>query len=290
MKRNVVCHCRLVQQCVKETPEKTLLDKPAVAPFRKLTAVVVLAGLALFAAKGCSPRPDLETSRKFQEAQSIFDNAKSPQDFLHAAAVYQEILDSGMNSGAVLFNRGNALMRAGETGRAIAAYRQAQRCLPTNPYLAANLQYALGNGAEESAHGRPLALYVLFWQDWISYAGKFRLLAAAAFVTFALACAGLFLQNRWPPRLAVAGLVITGILAVSAAYDWNRFDRTRHGVVVANDVIARMGYSESYQPAFTKPLAEGAEFTVLEQRDDWLFIRLPGNQEGWIKKDAAVVY
>ena len=257
---------------------------------RSIAAVAVVAGLTLFAAKGCAPRPDLEVSRKFQEAQSIFDNAQSPQDFMHAAAVYQEILDSGVKSGAVLFNQGNALMRAGQTGRAIAAYRQAQRFRPTDPYLEANLQYALGNVPEEAAPRRPLAQYVLFWQNWISYAGKFQLLAAVAGATFVLGCLGLFVQSRLPARLAIAGLVATAILAFSAAYDWNRFDRTTHGVIVANDVIARKGNNQSYQPAFTKPLEDGAEFTVLEQRGDWLLIRLPGNQEGWIKRETAVIY
>ena len=38
-------------------------------------------------------------------------------------------------------------MKAKQTGRAIAAYRQAQRYIPRNPYLDANLQFALGAGA-----------------------------------------------------------------------------------------------------------------------------------------------
>ena len=255
-----------------------------------VAAIAITVCLALFAVKGCALRPDLEVSHKFQEAQSIFDSAQSPEDFMHAAAVYQEILDSGVKSGAVLFNQGNALMRAEQTGRAIAAYRQAQRYLPNNPYLEANLQCALGNVPEEAAPRRPLAQYVLFWQNWISYAGKFRLLAAAAVVTFVLGGVGLFVASRLPTRLAIAGLVVTSVLAVSAAYDWNRFDRTTHGVIVANDVIARKGNNQSYQPAFTKPLEDGAEFTVLEQRGDWLLIRLPGNQEGWIKRETAVIY
>ena len=255
-----------------------------------ISTVFVVAGLTLFSTKGCATRPDLETSCKFQEAQSIFDEAKSPEDFMHAAAVYQEILDSGIESGAVLFNQGNALMRAGQPGRAIAAYRQAERFRPADPYLAANLQYALGENPAENVQARPLAMYVLFWQNWISYAGKFQFLAVAAVVTFVLACIALFVQSRLPSRLAVAGLVITAILAVSAAYDWNRFDRTQHGVIVENDVVARKGNSQSYQPAFTKPLEDGAEFSVVERRGDWLLIRLPGNQEGWIEDKAAVVY
>ncbi|MEA1952475.1 MAG: hypothetical protein U9N87_13935 [Planctomycetota bacterium] len=255
-----------------------------------ITSIAIAVGLALVVAKGCALRPDLEVSRKFQEAQAIFDEAASPDDFMHAAAVYQEILDSGIRSGAVLFNQGNALMRAGQAGRAIAAYRQAQRYRPGDPYLEANLQYAQGNVADKAGRSRPLFEYVLFWQDWISYAGKFRLLGAAALATFLLACAGLFVSSRLLSRLAVAALVVTAVLAVSAAYDWNRFDRVEHGVIVANDVVARKGNNASYQPAFTQPLEDGTEFSVLERRDDWIQIRLPGNQDGWIKDSAAMVY
>lgn len=255
-----------------------------------IVAIALTVGMSLVVGKGCALRPDLEVSRKFQEAQSIFDNATSPEDFMHAAAVYQEILDSGVRSGAVLFNQGNALMRAGQAGRAIAAYRQAERYRSGDPYLDANLQYALGSAADEAVGSRPLFEYVLFWQDWISYAGKFRLLGAAAVATFLLACMGLFVSSRIPSRLAVAAGVVTAILAVSAGYDWNRFDRVEHGVIVANDVVARKGNNASYQPAFTKPLEDGTEFSVCERRGDWLLIRLPGNQEGWIKDSAAVVY
>ena len=255
-----------------------------------MAAIALAVGMALVVGKGCALRPDLEVSRKFQEAQAIFDAAASPQDFMHAAAVYQEILDSGVRSGAVLFNQGNALMRAGQTGRAIAAYRQAARFRPADPYLEANLQYALGGVPDEAAGARPLLEYVLFWQDWISYAGKFRLLGAAAAATFLLGCAGLFVSSRVPSRLAVAGLVVTAILAGSAAYDWNRFDRVEHGVIVENDVVARKGNNPSYQPAFTRELEDGMEFSVRERRGDWLLICLPGNQEGWIEDSAAVVY
>ena len=39
-----------------------------------------------------------------------------------SAAKAQEILDAGVTSGVVLYNQGNAFMRAGQTGRAIACY------------------------------------------------------------------------------------------------------------------------------------------------------------------------
>ena len=77
-------------------------------------------------------------------------------------------------------------------------------------------------------------------------------------------------------------LALTVILAASAVYDWYRFERTEHGVVVQPEVVARKGNAESYDPAFTEPLKEGTEFRVLERRGTWLQIQLPGGIAGWV--------
>ena len=85
-------------------------------------------------------------AQTFQAAQQAFDKAQTPDDFLRAASLYQEILDAGLVSGAVLYNQGNAFLRGGHRGRAIACYRQAQRYRPRDPWLDHNLRCALGPG------------------------------------------------------------------------------------------------------------------------------------------------
>ena len=60
--------------------------------------------------------------------------------------------------------------------------------------------------------------------------------------------------------------------------------------VVENEVVARKGNAQSYEPAFTEPLGEGTEFQVVDRRGDWILIRLAGDQEGWIEDDTALVY
>jgi tetratricopeptide (TPR) repeat protein len=241
---------------------------------------------ALFSCRGA---PDLALGQKFQAAQQAFDKAQAPEDFLQAASLYQEIRDAGLVSGAVLYNQGNAFMRAGQRGRAIACYRQAQRYRPRDPYLDHNLRYALGANAAEPK--RAVFDYLLFWQNWLSYGGKFRLLGSAALVAFASAIAAVFLphRRRWLPLLGV-GVAFTLICGLSAAYDWYRFDVLQHGVLTADGVIARKGNAESYEPAFTQPLSEGTEFQVLERRAAWLLIRLPGAKEGWVPAERTVVY
>ena len=107
--------------------------------------LIVASGMAAYV--GCGRGVDFEAAHAFQQAQTAFDQAASPEDFLKVAGMYQSILDRGLVSGAVLYNQGNAMMRAGERGRAIAAYREATRYRPTDPYLQANLRYALGDRA-----------------------------------------------------------------------------------------------------------------------------------------------
>ena len=95
--------------------------------------------------------------------------------------------------------------------------------------------------------------------------------------------------NSWACLVLWAARDQEGI-AVSAGYDWYRFDGVRRGVVVRDEVVARKGNAQSYEPAFTEPLSRCTEFEVLDRRGDWVLIRLAGDQEGWIEDDSAVVY
>jgi hypothetical protein len=244
--------------------------------------------LCLFVLPGCARNLYPRLAQKFQAAQTAFDRATKPEDFVKVAAMYQEMIDDGAVSGAVFYNQGNAWMRAKQPGRAIAAYRQAERYLPRDPHLEANLQYALGLGV--STH-RPIFETVLFWQNWLSYPEKFYGAAAATLLTFCFASIMLFASRRrlWR-RLVLAGAAITVLLIVSAAYDWYRFDYVVHGVITQADVVARKGNAESYEPALSEKLSEGTEFQVLEHRGQWLLIRLPGGQEGWVLDRMAVTY
>jgi tetratricopeptide (TPR) repeat protein len=245
--------------------------------------------LILLLLPGCTRRANWETVHQFEAAQKTFDEATKPEDFVKAAAQYQELADAGVRSGAVYYNLGNAWIRAGQAGRAIAAYRQAQRYLPRNPYLLDNLRYALGRSAD--AQNTPVWETIFFWQNWLSYPEKFSAAALAIGLTFLCGVIQLWFPRRriWK-RLALAGLFMSGLLIASAAYDWYRFDYLIHGVVVQSEVTARKGNGENYAPAFNEKLTEGTEFRLLQRRGDWLSIRLRGGQEGWIPEKAAMSY
>jgi hypothetical protein len=251
--------------------------------------LLLIAALPLWLIAGCSRTPDGNLLRKFQAAQEAFDKASRPEEFVKVAAMYQEILDAGAVSGAVFYNQGNALMRARQPGRALAAYRQAQRYRPRDPDVEANLRAAQGPDASATAR-RPLVEMLLFWQNWLSYPEKFYAAAAVAMLAFVLGMAALLLRRRLWKRMSLAAVVLLGVLCLSAAYDWYRFDCVEHGVIARPKVIARKGNAASYEPAFTEPLAEGTEFRVRGRRADWLLVELAGGEEGWIEQDTAALY
>ncbi len=254
-------------------------------PHLRWAALVAVISIAA----GCGTSPDLPVSSRFQAAEQTFAGAESPQDFSRAARQYQEIIDDGFESGAVFYNQGNAWMRAGEIGRAVAAYRRAKRYRPRDPYLDANLRSALaGRG---STSDTSIADYVVFWQDSLSYPEKFLLTTVLLVLTLATG-----LGRHWQRRrvlfrrLFVTAAVLLTLSAVSTARDWHRFERTKHGVVITKETVARKGNSDNYEPAFTEPLTEGTEFTLVESRDEWLHVRLGDSGDGWIAARDAVVY
>ncbi len=243
---------------------------------------------ATFSLSGCGRPFDSELVLKFQQAQEQFEDAESQEDYLRVAGQYDEIRRAGVTNGAVLYNQGNAYMRAGQRGRAIACYRIALRYRPLDPDLQENLRFAL-EPIQQPPPKRSVIDYMLFWQGWISYPGKFQLATACAALAFALGVVALFIKRNTLRRTAWGALLFTMIFGLSATYDWYRFDVQQKGVVTGNEVTARRGNAESYEPAFNAALEEGIEFQVLERREKWLRIRVAAGV-GWVKASDVVTF
>lgn len=251
----------------------------------RLTNVLLLATVVF---SGCGSPPDLATSRLFQSAEKSFSDAESPEDFAEAAAVYQEMLDNAFRSGSVFYNQGNAWMQAGETGRAIAAYRQAKRYLPRDPYLDANLRTALA-GAQLQPD-RSLLDYVFFWQAAVSYSEK--LIITTVLLAIVLLFAVAYQLNR--QRIAVkrtmyAFLMLLILSGAAVGRDWQKYEKTVRGVMTTES-NARKGDSETYEPAFTQALSDGTEFEVITRRNAWIHARFGQTGTGWISSRDCVTY
>jgi hypothetical protein len=270
-----------------------LKKSPVVLRKRLSGAAMALLLLGSVFVSGCSSAPDLEASKKFQDAAQAFAEASTPDDFARVARLTQQVGDADFVSRAVLYNEGNAWMRAGETGRAIASYRQAQRYRPRDPYLEANLKNALSatHSNAEVTMEIGIAGYVFFWQNWLSYPEKFVVTTTLLAATLLLSLIGQFCGTRGVSRrLTFGGGLLCVIFMASTGWDWQRFDRTLHGVVTSEQAVARKGNADSYEAAFKDSLAEGTEFIVHEERNGWVLVQVGDAGTGWLSNRDVAIY
>ena len=272
-------------------PKDEAQNNGIVKMIRPFLCFLLLLGLSK--AGFASPRP---LDRLFAEAQSAFeladtlpatDNDAKTEAFRRVAVLYQGMIDRGVRSGAVYYNQGNAWTRAGEPGRAIAAYLTAKRYLPLDPYLDANLRSVAGAGFKES---KPMIESVLFWQNLVGYPQKLRWTLILGVLTFLLATTLLFRPRRLLRRVTLLMVVLSLVMTVSAIYDWYRFDYLSHAVVAIEQAMPRKGNSLQYEPAFTAPLALGTVGVVTGQRGDWVQLRFDTGKDAWLPKEQVVVF
>lgn len=256
---------------------------------RGAVRVLLLAGTALW---GLSVTAGSTASAQdvgaFQTAQAAFERG----EYEVAARGFESMLGEGYENGYVLYDLGNAWFRAGELGRAIAAYRRAQRYLPADANLEVHLRRAL------DARERPLSLpvdrslgdFVLFWRGRISCAAEFAWAFGLGVAACLAAIARLLLGGPGLRVASVLGAVAAVLMALSGWLDHGELQSRSHGVVILPEVTLRAGPGETFEPRFEQPLGEGAELVVRERRDGWLEVLAGGEYPGWLPADSVATW
>ncbi len=226
----------------------------------------------LFAADGASD---------FTSANKLYAQGK----FAEAATAYEKILQTGMQSSALLFNAGNAEFKAGYLGQAIVAYRRASLLTPRDAELRANLAFARNQVRGASVRED-------WWQNLFGSLtlNEGTLLTVFFFwLTFALLAVrqirpALTPKLRSLTRLTVGLTIFSGaVLGLQAA---NYFNNSIAVVTVA-EATARSGPFDDAQTAFTAH--DGAELSVLARHDDWVEVTDASGKTGWLNQKQAEV-
>jgi tetratricopeptide (TPR) repeat protein len=214
----------------------------------------------------------------FEEANKLYAQGSFPQ----AAAAYQQLTKSGRVAPAVLYNEGNAWFKAGNLGRAIAAYHRALALDPRDPDTLANLQFARDRVTAPSVPPGRLArgFARLTVNEWTALG------CGAVWLCFGLLAAGEFWtagRSRLRAYALWVGLVAVALLVCLAVAV--RFANAPRAVVVTPEAVVRTSPFEEAPSAFT--LRDGAEFPVLDTKDGWLQLGDGPKRTGWIKAEAV---
>jgi tetratricopeptide (TPR) repeat protein len=218
---------------------------------------------------------------------SAFDVANKlyeQDNYKQAAEAYKILVQKGQVSAPLYFNWGNALFKAGQLGQAIYAYQHAEALAPRDPDVRANLQFARNKVQAPTL----LPERALRWLGELTLT-EWTWLAAATLWIWLLLLAAM----QWRPALkpSMQNFVVWGGLFTFVVYAcfagsfyFHRLDS--RAIVVVPETNARLAPLDESQSAFT--LHDGAELQVLDQKDQWLQVRIDPRRSGWIRKNDVV--
>ena len=222
------------------------------------------------------PETEARFERTFADAAKAYDENRLPV----AIAGWEALVGEGQKQPETLFNLGNAHYRNGNLGKAILAYRQAQRLAPRDPDVRANLGFAAQSAGIELPARKPLAALLLDFSraEWLGFGiACFWLLAGA------LAAWILWPRFRFVARPAAAVFAALLLLALAGLAVHRDLERTPEGVVMAREQKILSSPLETSTPLLAIP--EGAIVRMLESRGNWTEVEL-GETRGWLPAGA----
>lgn len=240
--------------------------------------------LALSACAAACAGPQI-SGESFEAGNRLYEAGQ----FAEAAVAYQSLVDGGVADGALYYNLGNAYLKSGDLGRAILNYRRAQQWLPRDPDVALNLRLARAQTQDRLESETPdgvagLGRRLLVEATTLNEAAS---LALGLWVVVCSLAAAMLLRPRVRSVLTYAMVAAVVLLVLSFFSVGARLVEMRRlpAVVVAPAVEVRSGPGADYLAEFT--LHAGAEVRVIEERDGWMRIALPGDLQGWAPGDAV---
>jgi tetratricopeptide (TPR) repeat protein len=243
---------------------------------------------------------DIEKAREIlAEAQQYFRQANEARIsdptgardlYLRAALRFERIAQDGeIHNGKLYYNTANAYFQSGDIGRAILNYRLAERLMPGDSNLAQNLAHARQTRVDsfEDKQETKVLKTLLFWHYDLSPGVRLSLLAIFSALFWAGAVARL-LRRNWAPRwLLAAAAGVALLLLGSISVESYASARETPGVILNEQVVARKGDADTYEPAFTEPLHAGTEFALVEDRGDWVQAELNDGRRCWLPTRAV---
>lgn len=225
--------------------------------------------------------PSHDPVAAFEQANKLYEQGR----FTEAATAYERLVERGSVSPALYFNLGNALFKAGQTGRAIVNYRLAERLSPRDPDIRANLQFARNSVGAAPRKSPP-------WLRWFTRVtlNEWTMLAAGAvwlwLLLLTLGQRSAALKKPLRGYTATAGVVSIFLAACLGFAVHERWGEAT-AIVVAPHAVIRYGPLDESQDFYT--VKDGTELTVLDRKDDWLQVTDSSARTGWLRREQVIL-
>lgn len=233
----------------------------------------------------------IDANEKYREAARLIA-AKNPQkaeEKLHEAVLlYETILANRFKHGQLYYNLGNTYYRQGELGKAIVNYRRAQRFMPRNADINANLRLIKDAREDKELSRKPPAVVqkIFFWFFFLNQNELIITTISLYGMLMTMLLLFILLKYPWFKRIIIGFAVGLCILTVSLGIKIHKEQGIDYGVIVSKKCHVRYGPGEEYEPKFE--IHDGAELVIEGEKDEWyrVYIYVDIKQDTESKRDA----
>ena len=231
-----------------------------------------------------------DPERIFNEGNKAYQSG----NYLSAEKLYRSILDSGMESGRLYYNLGNACFKQKHLGEAIFYWEKARQMLPTDEEIRENLELARLMLVDriEPPRSPILARFLAGISGALTITQDHRITAILFILLNVLFIIYLRLKNpRITFRVLIGGIVLGFVFLIFASsLFWKMYDGKyrKEGIVIEQKVDVRSGPGQENITVFT--IHEGIKIRIHESSNGWQQISLPNGWSGWIpQQDLAIL-
>ncbi|MCB9758067.1 MAG: hypothetical protein H6753_06570 [Candidatus Omnitrophica bacterium] len=203
--------------------------------------------------------------------------------YAQAIADYERIIAAGTESGAVFYNLGNSYFKNKQLGKALVNYARAQRLMPRDSDLAANVKFAT---AAVVARVEPTLSFVdKIFSGYVCFytVNEMVLILGILFGLLGLVHLSGLYWNWLARRMVMTVLGISlGFFAVGLGVKMNL---EKAASIVIAPTSARFEPNEKATIYFE--LSEGQDVRIQASEGEWLKIQRPDRKMGWVASAAV---
>jgi tetratricopeptide (TPR) repeat protein len=228
--------------------------------------------------------------------KELLDTAKnlySKGNFENAISIYKKINSEGFEAPELYFNLGNCYYKTGKNGYAILNYERALKLSPSDEDIKYNLK--LANFKIKDKTDTIPQLFIHEWKDgfvnslnekeWsilnISIFGISLLFIVLYFIATTITRKQLMF---W---LAVTSLILFTITFFTAKTSKKKSYEDSKAIIISPSATGKSAPTEQATDLFT--IHDGLKVSVEQTENDWIEIKIPNGNVGWIKTSEVEV-
>ncbi|MEA2103284.1 MAG: tetratricopeptide repeat protein [Candidatus Cloacimonadota bacterium] len=219
---------------------------------------------------------------------SIPNKAYQDQNYTKAKEGYEEVVKQGVENFILFYNLGNTYFKLGEKGLARLYYEKAKRFQPQNKELSQNIDLLKSTLKDKEETQETFLEQVAQNIFYFFSINLLTIFGIASFMILMLITAFMVIsRSDVSKKIIRAFMLLFSILFVFflifTVTRLMQFHSKNSAVILGETVLAYSGPTQEFEQVFT--IHEGLKVKIEKFDGDWVLIKLPTGNGGWILKE-----